>query len=117
MQGFGLRFHHLGLALRQEKHALGFLGGMGYALGERIYDPEQNVHLRLCSSPAAPRIEFLKPLNMLAMFAIARMRWPRARATRTSGGRSSCGRRGSRGSCRSSGRGTARSKRRASTAR
>ena len=61
MTGFGLRFHHLGLALRAEEQALGFLRGMGYEAGERVYDPEQDVHLRLCTAAAAPAVETITP--------------------------------------------------------
>ena len=57
----GLTFHHLGLALRKEDEALNFLDHLGYALGEKIYDAEQNVYARLCTSSELPDIEILLP--------------------------------------------------------
>lgn len=61
MERFGLRFHHLGLAVKQEAQAISFLRGMGYAIGERILDPEQNVHLRMCCTVDAPDFELITP--------------------------------------------------------
>ncbi|MDB4470721.1 VOC family protein [Deltaproteobacteria bacterium] len=60
---FGLRFHHLGLAIKQEGQAVTFLKGMGYEIGAKIYDPEQNVNLRLCTAPDKPAIELIMPGN------------------------------------------------------
>ena len=54
MEHFGLRFHHLGLAVKHEDRAIAFLAGMGYTIGERLLDPEQNVHLRMCRAADAP---------------------------------------------------------------
>jgi len=39
----------MGLAVKQEKDALAMLESLNYSIGERIYDPLQNVHLRLCT--------------------------------------------------------------------
>lgn len=58
-----LEFHHFGLAVRKEDAALKFLLEIGYAHGSRIYDPEQNVHIRLCVSPSMPDVELLSPGN------------------------------------------------------
>ena len=40
-----------------------FLSGLGYAIGERIYDPEQNVNLMLCQHPQMPAAEIICPGN------------------------------------------------------
>lgn len=56
-----LKFHHLGLAVNKEDRALRFLTGMDYVIGDKIYDPEQNVHLRLCCAETAPNIEIIMP--------------------------------------------------------
>ncbi len=59
MEHFGLRFHHLGLAVKHEDRAIAFLEGMGYSIGERLLDPEQNVHLRMCRAADAPDFELI----------------------------------------------------------
>src|ERR1700728_640659 len=61
MTGFGLQFHHLGLAVRRPDEAVSFLSGLGYAIGERIFDPEQNVHLILCRHAQMPAVEVICP--------------------------------------------------------
>ena len=50
----GLTFHHLALALRKEDAALDLLAGLGYEPGERLYDPEQKVYVRLCTAAGQP---------------------------------------------------------------
>lgn len=54
-------FHHFGLAVRKEEAALKFLSATGYTPGIRIYDPEQNVNVRLCVSPDMPDVELVTP--------------------------------------------------------
>lgn len=61
MNGFGLDFHHLGLAVRKPKTAQDFLRGLGYRLGEPVYDPEQNVNLAMCTADAQPDVEIIWP--------------------------------------------------------
>lgn len=56
-----LAFHHLGLAVRQDAEALRMLSALGYSAGERIFDPQQNVYVRLCTSPAHPAVEIVQP--------------------------------------------------------
>lgn len=56
-----LKFHHLGLAVRQDADALALLGAMGYAAGEKIFDPLQNVHVRLCTAEGRPAVEIVQP--------------------------------------------------------
>ncbi|HWD56762.1 MAG TPA: VOC family protein [Stellaceae bacterium] len=58
----GLRFHHLGLAVRRARDAVRFLGGLGYAIGEPVYDPEQKVNLILClHAGSMPDVEIIYP--------------------------------------------------------
>jgi hypothetical protein len=56
-----IEFHHFGLAVRKEDAALKFLSEMGYELGSRIYDTEQNVHVRMCVSSNMPDVELVTP--------------------------------------------------------
>ena len=59
---FGLAFHRLGLAVRRPDHAVCFLGGLGYAVAQPVFDPEQNVNLIMCRHSAAmPDIEIIYP--------------------------------------------------------
>jgi hypothetical protein len=61
MTGFGLEFHHLGLAVPRPDEAMSFLSGLGYAIGDRIFDPEQNVNLAHCRHPQMPAVEIIYP--------------------------------------------------------
>lgn len=56
-----LTFHHFGLALKRERSALNFLRSLGYSAGKLIYDPEQNVNLRLCKHKLMPAVEIVLP--------------------------------------------------------
>jgi Glyoxalase/Bleomycin resistance protein/Dioxygenase superfamily len=33
---------------------------LGYTAGDRVYDPLQNVYLRLCTAPERPSVEFVE---------------------------------------------------------
>jgi hypothetical protein len=58
----GLRFHHLGLAVRRPRDAARFLAGLGYDMDEPVFDPEQNVNLILCRHRGAmPTVEIIYP--------------------------------------------------------
>lgn len=58
----GLRFHHLGLAVRRPRDALRFLAGLAYTVNEWVYDPEQNVNLIFCKHPGSmPDVEIIYP--------------------------------------------------------
>ena len=59
MNRFGLTFHHLGLAAKDEDKALSFLKGLGYKVGERVFDPEQNVNVAMCAAPEMPDVEVI----------------------------------------------------------
>jgi len=62
MNRFGLEFHHLGLAVRRPDDAARFLSGLGYEIGEPLFDPEQNINAILCRhSGAMPDIEIVYP--------------------------------------------------------
>lgn len=58
-----LRFHHLGLAVRQRAHAQAFLEALGYTVGETLLDPSQNVNSALCTHPDQPQVEILWPTS------------------------------------------------------
>jgi hypothetical protein len=55
------RFHHLGLAVRNRKHAAAFLAGIGYRIGPEVFDPLQNVRLTFCENDNGPAIEIITP--------------------------------------------------------
>jgi methylmalonyl-CoA/ethylmalonyl-CoA epimerase len=61
MQNFGLTFHHFGLATRTPDKAVAFLRGLGYEIGETIYDPLQKVNLIMCPSESMPSVEVIFP--------------------------------------------------------
>ncbi|MBI4373556.1 MAG: VOC family protein [Deltaproteobacteria bacterium] len=54
---YQLTFHHLGLAVNDRPKALHFLKGLGYAIGDEIFDPLQNVNLTMCRSQTMPDVE------------------------------------------------------------
>jgi methylmalonyl-CoA/ethylmalonyl-CoA epimerase len=56
---FGLRFHHLGLAVKEPEDALRLLRGMGYKIGVTVRDHLQNVNLALCTRRGMPAIEVI----------------------------------------------------------
>jgi Glyoxalase/Bleomycin resistance protein/Dioxygenase superfamily len=61
MNSFGLEFHHLGLAVRRPDEAVSLLGNLDYAIGDKIFDPEQNVNLILCRHRQMPAVEIIYP--------------------------------------------------------
>lgn len=54
-------FHHHGLALYDDADALLVLKLLGYEVGAVVYDPVQDVRLRLCTHHAMPAIEIVMP--------------------------------------------------------
>lgn len=58
---FGLRFHHLGLAVRAADTAQAFLGVLGYRFGTAVHDPLQNVNLMMCHHTQQPDVEIIWP--------------------------------------------------------
>jgi len=61
MQGYGLRFHHLGLAVPAPQQAFVFLEALGYEPGAQTFDPLQNVNLAMRHHPAMPDVEVIWP--------------------------------------------------------
>lgn len=56
-----LTFHHLGLAVKDDRAALRMYGALGYEIGERVNDPLQNVYVRLCTALGRPTVEIVQP--------------------------------------------------------
>jgi hypothetical protein len=56
-----LKFHHLGLAVKQPGSAVNFLTGIGYKVGAVVRDELQNVNLILCAKRGMPAIEIIYP--------------------------------------------------------
>lgn len=62
MNLFGLRFHHLGLAAPRPDDAKTFLAGLGYEIGDPVFDPEQNTNLIMCRHEGSmPDVEIIFP--------------------------------------------------------
>lgn len=61
LDGFGLTFHHFGLAVRDIPGALKVLDGLGYDCGEEVYDPLQEVRLLWCTHASMPAVELVAP--------------------------------------------------------
>ena len=61
MDGFGLRFHHLGLAVPAPEHAFRFLEALGYRIGAHVFDPLQNVNLAMRHHAHMPDVEVIWP--------------------------------------------------------
>jgi hypothetical protein len=61
MERFGLRFHHLGLAVPAPDPAFRFLGALGYRAGVAAFDPLQNVNLAMRHHEAMPDVEVIWP--------------------------------------------------------
>jgi methylmalonyl-CoA/ethylmalonyl-CoA epimerase len=61
MKQYGLRFHHLGLAVSEPQRAIRFLGGLGYDTGVVTYDALQQVNLMMCRHHDMPDVEVIFP--------------------------------------------------------
>jgi len=61
MLGVHLAFHHLGLAVRRPREAMLFLTSFGYTLGETVFDPGQNVNLKMGTHATEPAVEIIWP--------------------------------------------------------
>lgn len=59
MNKYHLTFHHLGLAVTKKNKAVRFVKGLGYEIGEEVYDNLQKVNLILCRSDSMPDIEII----------------------------------------------------------
>lgn len=54
-------FHHMGLAVKDDAAALTYLRALGYETPDEVFDPQQNVHLRLCTAVGRPAVELVRP--------------------------------------------------------
>jgi catechol 2,3-dioxygenase-like lactoylglutathione lyase family enzyme len=61
MDGYGLRFHHLGLAVPAPEQAFRFLEALGYQPGAQTFDPLQNVNLAMRHHASMPDVEVIWP--------------------------------------------------------
>ncbi len=61
MNGLGLTFHHIGLAVSRVEDALTFVRELGYNAGPTVIDPLQKVQSIICTHPVNPAIEILAP--------------------------------------------------------
>lgn len=61
MNFIGLKYHHFGLATKNEKKATDFLRGLGYSISGIIYDPLQMVNLIMCEHKSFPDVEVIFP--------------------------------------------------------
>jgi hypothetical protein len=60
-EGFGLKFHHLGLAVPDRTAAGMFLRGQGYSEGATVHDPLQSADLAMWRHDVGPWIEVIAP--------------------------------------------------------
>jgi methylmalonyl-CoA/ethylmalonyl-CoA epimerase len=58
---FGLKFHHLGLAVKETGPAFRFLQGTGYRCAAQVYDPLQKVDLAMFHHANMPAVEVISP--------------------------------------------------------
>ena len=63
MSGFGLAFHHLGLAVARPEGAERFVRALGYQLGPHVRDDIQRVNLSLAAHAAMPSVEIIWPTD------------------------------------------------------
>ena len=60
---FGLRFHHVGMAVRRPDDAFRYLAALGYTRDNQVFDPLQTVSLALFSHKEMPAIEVIWPAD------------------------------------------------------
>jgi hypothetical protein len=58
---FGLRFHHLGVAVGDPSAAMAFLAPLGYRQEPPVFDPLQRVHVSMCRHSSMPDVELVWP--------------------------------------------------------
>jgi hypothetical protein len=61
MNRYGLKFHHLGLAVKSTDAAFRYLEDLGYGPGSTCYDPLQKVHLAMRHHEHMPDVEVIWP--------------------------------------------------------
>lgn len=59
MKNWGLKFDHLGIAVSKPENAKRFLEGLGYRIGNPIFDSLQKVNLSWCESEKMPSVELI----------------------------------------------------------
>ena len=59
--GFGLRFHHFGLAVAEPEPAFRYLEALGYTEGAVVFDPNQRVNLAMRHHAVMPDVEVIWP--------------------------------------------------------
>jgi hypothetical protein len=61
MNRYGLKFHHLGLAVKSADAAFRYLEDLGYRPGSTCYDPLQKVYLAMRHHDHMPDVEVIWP--------------------------------------------------------
>ena len=60
---FGLRFHHVGMAVKRPDDAFRYLEALGYTKENQVFDPLQTVNLALFNHPEMPALEVIWPAD------------------------------------------------------
>lgn len=61
MDGFGLQFHHFGLAVKKPAKAAAYLTALGYREERRAFDPAQQANLAMFHHDTMPDVELIWP--------------------------------------------------------
>ena len=61
MNAFGLRFHHFGWIVPAPEKATSFLVVLGYVAETAVFDPLQQVNLRMMTHASMPDVELIWP--------------------------------------------------------
>ena len=64
MHGFGLTFHHFGIAVPRPEAAFAFLAGLGYREGKSVFDPGQGVNVAMRHHSEMPDAEVIWPAGV-----------------------------------------------------
>lgn len=59
----GIKFHHFGIACRDIDKTAAAYAQLGYAQGETIFDPLQNINICFLTHPKMPLVELLSPVD------------------------------------------------------
>ena len=59
MNKYGLKFHHIGLAVKNPNKTIIFTKNLGYEIADEVYDNLQRVYLRMCFHSEMPNIEII----------------------------------------------------------
>lgn len=58
-----IRFHHFGIACKDIDKTSDCYRGIGYEVGEVVFDPLQNVNICFLTHPTMPLVELLSPVD------------------------------------------------------